>query len=55
MTDGTPKLRPGFRLDLVDFGAIFSGLYQVVSTRQVYTREYGLRTHFEAVRASLRG
>jgi uncharacterized protein len=51
--NGNPKLRVGARVELVDIGDFFSGIYQLTSVRHAFDMSYGYRTHFEASRAEL--
>jgi phage protein D len=53
MANGNPNLRVGARVELVDIGALFSGVYQITSVRHAFDMSYGYRTHFEASRAEL--
>jgi phage protein D len=51
--NGNPALRVGARVELVDIGAFFSGVYQLTAVRHAFDMSYGYRTHFEASRAEL--
>jgi phage protein D len=53
MANGDPKLRVGARVELVEIGALFSGVYQLTSVRHTFDMSYGYHTHFEASRADL--
>jgi uncharacterized protein len=53
IANGNPALRVGARVDLVDIGAFFSGVYQLTAVRHWFDMNYGYRTHFEASRAAL--
>ena len=50
-TKGTPSMRVGSQVDLVDLGPRFSGIYHVAEVRHTYDRADGLRTQFVAERA----
>ena len=47
---GRPDLRPGRLVKIDDIGTRFSGLYYVVSTEHVYSRQRGYRTNFSVRR-----
>jgi phage protein D len=53
MANGNPKMRVGTRVELIDIGAFFSGVYQLTSVRHAFDMSYGYRTHFEVSRADL--
>lgn len=53
VTRGTPGLRVGARVELVDLGAWFSGVYEVTAARHRFDQAEGYRTEFEACRAAL--
>lgn len=53
VTSGTPGLRVGSRLDLVDLGPWFRGIYLVTAVSHRFDQASGYRTHFEAQRAQL--
>jgi phage protein D len=53
VTLGTPSLRVGSRLDLVDLGPWFRGNYLVTAVSHRFDQASGYRTHFEAQRAQL--
>lgn len=53
VTLGTPSLRVGSRLDLVDLGPWFSGTYLVTAVSHRFDQASGYRTHFEAQRSQL--
>jgi phage protein D len=53
IANGNPALKVGARVELVDIGALFSGVYQLTSVRHCFDASYGYRTHFEASRADL--
>lgn len=53
IANGNPALRVGARVELVDIGAFFSGIYQLTAVRHCFDSSYGYRTHFEASRAAL--
>lgn len=53
VTRGTPAIRVGARVELVDLGAWFSGVYEVTAARHRFDQAEGYRTEFEACRASL--
>lgn len=53
VTKGTPSLRVGGRVEIVDLGPRFSGIYYVAELRHRYDRSAGYRTHFLAERAEL--
>lgn len=53
VANGNPALKVGGRVELVDIGAFFSGVYQLTSVRHAFDMSYGYRTHFEACRAEL--
>jgi phage protein D len=53
VTRGTPALRVGSRLDLVDLGPWFRGIYLVTAVSHRFDQASGYRTHFEAQRAQL--
>lgn len=53
VTSGTPKMRVGSRVDIVDLGPWFSGIYYVAEVRHTFEYPSRLRTHFLAERAKL--
>lgn len=53
VTLGTPNLRVGSRVDLVDLGPWFRGIYQVTAVTHRFDQASGYRTEFEAQRAQL--
>jgi len=53
VTDGTPKMHVGSRVDLVDLGPWFSGVYHIAEVRHTFDQVDGLRTHFRAERVDL--
>lgn len=53
VTLGTPSMRVGSRLDLVDLGPWFRGIYLVTAVSHRFDQASGYRTHFEAQRAHL--
>ncbi len=53
VTRGTPRLRPGARVELLDLGPWFSGIYEVTMARHLFDQASGYRTEFEACRAAL--
>ena len=53
VTLGTPALRVGSRLELVDLGPWFRGIYLVTAVSHCFDQASGYRTHFEAQRAHL--
>jgi phage protein D len=55
VTLGTPSLRVGSRLDLVDLGPWFRGIYLVTAVTHAFDQVNGYRTHFEAQRAQIGG
>jgi phage protein D len=55
VTRGTPTLRVGAQVDLVDLGPWFSGVYRITAVRHTFDQAEGYRTHFEAARAALGG
>ncbi len=55
VTSGTPKMRVGARVDIVDVGPWFSGVYYVAEVRHSFDQKSGFRTHFLAERAELGG
>jgi uncharacterized protein len=50
---GNPALRVGSRVELVDLGAFFSGVYRLTAVRHRFDMNDGYRTWFEAERAAL--
>jgi phage protein D len=52
-TRGTPQLRVGARVELVDLGSWFSGVYEVTLARHRFDQADGYRTEFECCRAAL--
>jgi len=52
-TSGTPQLRVGSRLELVDLGPWFGGLYLVTAVTHRFDQADGYRTEFEAQRPDL--
>jgi phage protein D len=55
VTSGTPGMHVGTRVDIVDVGPWFSGIYHIVSVRHCYDQRDGLRTYFWAERVDLGG
>jgi Bacteriophage probable baseplate hub protein len=55
ITDGTPGLRVGSRVELLELGPWFDGIYHVNQVRHAYDQEQGLRTHFGVERPGLGG
>jgi phage protein D len=53
ITRGTPTLRVGGRVELLDLGAWFSGVWEVTAVRHSFDQAAGYRTEFEACRAAL--
>lgn len=53
VTDGTPALKVGSKVELVDIGAWFSGTWSVCSVRHTFTLVEGLRTYFSAERVDI--
>jgi phage protein D len=53
VTRGTPGLRVGAKLELLDLGAWFSGVWEVTAARHTFDQASGYRTEFEACRAAL--
>jgi phage protein D len=53
VTLGTPSLRVGSRVELVDLGPWFRGIYLVTAVSHCFDQASGYRTHFEAQRAQL--
>lgn len=53
ITRGTPGLRVGARVELLDLGAWFSGVYEVTLARHRFDQAEGYRTEFECCRAAL--
>ena len=53
VTLGTPALRVGSRLELVDLGPWFRGIFLVTAVSHCFDQASGYRTHFEAQRAHL--
>ena len=53
VTSGTPSLGVGSRLDLVDLGPWFQGIFLVTAVSHRFDQASGYRTHFEAQRAQL--
>ncbi|WP_437656651.1 phage late control D family protein [Sorangium sp. So ce1182] len=49
-TSGTPKLKVGSEVELLDVGGWFSGRWSVCAVRHTFDLLQGLRTHFEAER-----
>lgn len=54
-TAGTPALRVGRRVELLDLGPWFDGTYRVCAVRHRFDQVEGLRTWFEAERADVGG
>lgn len=55
VTDGTPAMRPGSKLELLDLGPWFSGIYHATTVRHTYDQDLGLRTRFTAERVDFGG
>lgn len=53
VTSGTPRMHVGSKVDLVDLGDWFAGVYHVAQVRHTFDQVDGLRTHFRAERADL--
>jgi phage protein D len=53
VTSGTPALRVGRKLELLDLGPWFSGLWEVTEVRHAFDQASGFRTEFAACRAAL--
>jgi phage protein D len=53
VTRGTPAMRVGSRLDLVDLGPWFGGVYLVTAVTHRFDQTEGYRTEFEAQRPHL--
>lgn len=53
VTRGTPELRVGARVDLVDLGPWFAGTYLVTAVTHRFDQHEGYRTEFEAQRPHL--
>jgi phage protein D len=53
VTRGTPALRVGGRVELLDLGPWFSGVWEVTAVRHTFNQSSGYRTEFEACRAAL--
>jgi phage protein D len=53
LTRGTPAIRVGSRLDLVDLGHWFAGVYLVTAVTHRFDQSEGYRTEFEAQRPHL--
>jgi len=53
ITRGTPRLRAGARVELLDLGPWFSGIYEVTAVCHSFDQATGYRTAFEACRAAL--
>ena len=54
-TRGTPQLRTGGKVKLLDVGDWFTGTYLVAEVRHTWDTRVGLRTHFLAERVSIGG
>jgi phage protein D len=50
VTSGTPSMKVGSKVDLVDLGPWFSGVWHVSKVRHTFDRSEGFRTRFEAER-----
>lgn len=55
ITSGTPGLAPGIKVDLVDLGEWFSGIYHITSVRHTFDTKSGFKTYFLAERNDLGG
>lgn len=55
VTDGTPGLKVGAEVELLDLGELFSGRWTVSAVRHTWSLGDGLRTHFRAERVDLGG
>ncbi len=55
VTSGTPRLAPGHKVDLVDLGDWFSGIYHITSVRHTFDTKSGFQTHFLAERNDFGG
>jgi phage protein D len=53
VTRGTPDLRIGAKVELLDLGAWFSGIWEVTAVRHSFDQAAGFRTSFDACRAAL--
>jgi len=53
VTSGTPRMHVGSKIDLVDLGEWFAGVYHVAQVCHTFDQVDGLRTHFLAERAGL--
>lgn len=53
LTKGTPALHVGSRVDLVDLGPWFAGIYLVTAVTHRFDQHEGYRTEFEAQRPNL--
>jgi phage protein D len=53
VTRGTPAMRVGGRVELLDLGPWFSGVWEVTAVRHCFNQASGYRTEFEACRAAL--
>ncbi len=52
-TSATPGLQAGSKVDFVDLGAWFSGIYHITQIRHTFDMRDGLRSHFYAERVDL--
>ncbi len=55
VTAGTPGLAVGGRVDLVDLGDLFAGIYYLTAVRHTFDMRDGLRSHFIGERNDLGG
>lgn len=55
VTAGTPGLKVGGKINLVDLGDLFAGIYYVTAVRHTFDMRDGLRSHFVAERNDLGG
>lgn len=53
VTSGTPALRVGRKVELLDLGPWFSGIWEVTELRHRFDQSEGYRTDFAACRAAL--
>ena len=53
VTNGTPGLHVGGRVDIVDIGSWFSGIHHIVKVRHCFDQRDGLRTYFTTERVEV--
>jgi phage protein D len=53
VTSGTPELRVGRKVELLDLGPWFSGVWEATEVRHSFDQSTGYRTEFAACRAAL--